>query len=131
MMTLGQLLEQQRLDDALVSMLEVRVPLVVGDLDFQARTWKGLPIHPKEVGQFEDIANTLSDDEKVIIKWSALFLNYGRTYEIRRLLSLQHPVQFGNSSPADAVLDSNDAPHGDSSIDEWSDNTNTKSEVQR
>jgi hypothetical protein len=109
-------------------MLEVRVPLVVGDLDFQAGTWKGLPIHPKEAGQFEDIANTLSADEKVIIKWSALFLNYGRTFEIRRLLNLQHPVQFGNLSPATAVLSSDDAPHGDSSTDERGDN-NTQSEV--
>jgi len=122
MMTLGELLEQQRLDDAIVSMLEVRVPLVVGDLDFQAGTWKGLPIHPKEAGQFEDIANTLSADEKVIIKWSALFLNLGRTYEIRRLLRL------GNLSPATAVLSNDDAPHGDSSTDERGDN-NTQSEV--
>ena len=120
MMTLGQLLEQQRLDDAIASMLEVRVPLVVGDLDFQAGTWKGLPIHPKEAGQFEVIGKTLSADEKVIIKWSALFLNLGRTYEIRRLL--------GNFSPATAVLNSDDAPHGDSSTDERGDNTN-QSEV--
>jgi hypothetical protein len=116
MLTLAQLLEQQRLDDAIVSMLEVRAPLVVGDLDFQAGTWKGLPIHPKEAGQFEDIAKTLSADEKVIIKWSALFLNYGRTYEIRRLL--------GNLSPAIAVSDT-DAPHGDSSTDERGNNNNT------
>jgi len=115
MMTLGELLEQQRLDDAIASMLEVRVPLIVGELNFQAGTWKGLPIHPKEVGQFVDIANTLSADEKVIIKWSALFLNYGRTYEIRRLMNL---AGLGNSSPATAVSDNDDAPHGDSSTDE-------------
>jgi len=120
-MTLRELLEQQRLDDAIVSMLEVRVPLIVGDLNFHAGTWKGLPIHPKEAGQFEDIANTLSADEKVIIKWSALFLNLGRTFEIRRLLRL------GNLSPATAVV-VDDAPHGDSSIDERGDNTN-QSEV--
>jgi hypothetical protein len=118
-MTLRELLEQQRLEDAIVSMVEVRVPLIVGDLDFSAGTWKGLPIHPKEVGQFEDIANTLSDDEKVVIKWSALFLNLGRTYEIRRLLQIS-----GNLSSATAVID-DDAPYGDSSIDEWSDITNT------
>jgi hypothetical protein len=121
-MTLRELLEQQRLDDAIVSMLEVRAPLIVGDLNFHAGTWKGLPIHPKEAGQFEDIANTLSADEKVIVKWSALFLNFGRTYEVRRLL-------LGNLSPATAVID-DDAPHGDSSIDERGDN-NTISEVLR
>ncbi len=121
-MTLRELLEQQRLSDAIVSMLEVRVPLIVGDLDFSAGTWKGLPIHPKEAGQFEDIANTLSADEKVIIKWSAFFLNLGRTYEIRRLLQMS-----GNSSPATAVSDT-DAPHGDSSTDERG-NNNTMSEV--
>jgi len=118
-MTLRELLEQQRLDDAIVSLLEVRTPLIVGDLDFHTGTWKGLPIHPKEAGQFEDIANTFSADEKVIIKWSALFLNYGRTYEVRRLL--------GNLSPAIAVS-SNVVPHGDSSTDERGDD-NTKSEV--
>ena len=114
MMALRELLEQQRLDDAIVSMLEARAPLIVGELDFHSGTWKGLPIHPKEAGQFEDIANSLSADEKVIIKWSALFLNYGRTYEIRRLL--------GNLSPAIAVSDDENAPHGDSSTDERGDN---------
>lgn len=114
MMTLSKLLEQQRLDDAIVSMLEVRVPLIVGDLDFQMGTWKGLPIHPKEAGQFEDIANSLSADEKVIIKWSALFLNLGRTFEISRLLRM---TSLGNLSSATAVS-IDDAPHGDSSTDE-------------
>jgi hypothetical protein len=125
-MTLRELLEQQRLDDAIVSMLEVRAPLIVGDLNFHAGTWKGLPIHPKEAGQFEDIANTLSADEKVIIKWSALFLNLGRTYEVRRLLQT---TPLGNLSSATAVYD-DDAPHGDSSIDERG-NNNTISEVLR
>jgi hypothetical protein len=119
-MTLRELLEQQRLDDAIVSMLEVRVPLIVGQLDFQAGTWKGLPIHPKEAGQFEDIANTLSADEKVIVKWCALFLNLGRTYEVARLL---RTTPLGNLSSATAVYD--DAPHGDSSNDDERSDNNT------
>ncbi len=98
MMTLGQLLSQQRLDDAIVSLLEVRVPFVIGDLDFYDGTWKGLPIHPKEMEQLADIANSLTQDEQVVIKLSAILVNWGRKYEIQRLLQVS-----GNFSPSKAV----------------------------
>ncbi len=87
MMTLGELLSQQSLDDAIFSLLEVRVPFVVGDLDFETGTWKGLPIHPKEMEQLADIANSLTQDEQVFIKLSAILVNWGRKYEIQRLLN--------------------------------------------
>jgi hypothetical protein len=117
-MSLVELLEQQNLADALVSLLEVRVPLVVGELDFYEGTWKGQPINLKETGQLFEIIGSLSDNEVGFIKLSALLINWGRTYEVRRLL---RTTPLGNLSSAIAVID-NEAPQGDSTADERSDN---------
>ena len=87
--------------DAIVSLLEARLPIVVGDLDFFAGTWKGLPIHPKEAGQMEDIINNLNDEQTMVVKYSALLVNWGRQHEIARLLQI---TPLGNLSFANAVL---------------------------
>jgi hypothetical protein len=121
MMTLGQMLEQQNLADALVSLLEVRVPLAVGELDFYEGTWKGQPINLKEAGQLFEIIGSLSDNEVGFIKLSALLINWGRTYEVRRLL---RTTPLGNLSSAVAVIDNDVAPNGDSTVDEERGNDN-------
>jgi hypothetical protein len=85
--------------------LEVRLPVVIDDeLDFYLGTWKGLPIHPKEVGQMENIVNSLSEEQKMILKYSAFVVNWGRQYEIRRLLQT---TSLGNLSSATAVFTEN------------------------
>jgi hypothetical protein len=119
MMTLAELTKDLRLEDAIASLLEVRLPMVVVELDFSNGTWRGLPIHPKEVRQLMDIANTLSDNEITFLKLCALLVNYGRNYEIRRLLQ-----NFGNPSDPIAVVNT-DAPHGEAviSVVERSDET--------
>jgi hypothetical protein len=123
MMTLAELLEQQSLSDALVSLLEVRLPCALGDLDFYEGTWKGQPINLKEAGQLLEIVGSLTRTEEDFIKLSALLVNWGRTYEIRRLLRTS---PLGNLSSATAVINNDVAPHGDSSADtERGDDNNT------
>jgi hypothetical protein len=116
MTPIGQLLEQMNLQDAIVSLAEVRAPIVVGDLDFYAGTWKGLPLHPKEIGQMEDIAESLSEEQQMVIKYSALLVNWGRKYEIARLLQT---TSLGNLSSANAVLG---VGGGDKTADEGNEN---------
>jgi len=99
--TILDLLNEMNLQDAIVSLLEVRLPIVVDGLDFFAGTWKGLPIHPKEIGQMQDIFESLSEDKQTVLKYSALLVNWGRQHEIQRLLLL---TPLGNLSSADAVL---------------------------
>jgi hypothetical protein len=101
MTPLNELLSQMNLQDAVVSLLEVQLPIVVDGLDFYAGTWRGLPLHPKEIGQMQDIFESLSDEEKMVVKYSAFLVNWGRRHEIQRLL-LTTPL--GNLSSADAVL---------------------------
>jgi hypothetical protein len=120
MMTLADMLEQHSLSDALVSLLEVRVPLVVGELDFYEGTWKGQPVNFKDTGQLFEIVGSLTQNEEGFIKLCALLINWGRTYEVRRLLRTS---PLGNLSAAITVID-NDAPHGDSTSEERSDNNN-------
>jgi len=98
--TILDLLNEMSLADAIVSLLEVRLPIVVDDLDFFAGTWKGLPLHPKEIGQMQDIFENLSEEKQAVLKYSALLVNWGRNYEIQRLLQI---TPLGNFSPADAV----------------------------
>ena len=100
-MRITDLLQEMQTADAIASLLEVRLPIVVGDLDFFAGTWKGLPIHPKEAGQMEDIINNLNDEQTMVVKYSALLVNWGRKHEIARLLQI---TPLGNLSSADAVL---------------------------
>jgi len=114
MLTLTELLEQQNLADALVSLLEVRLPCALGDLDFYEGTWKGQPINLNEAGQLLEIVASLTDNEVGFIKLSALLVNWGRTYEVRRLLRTS---SLGNLSAATAVYN-DDAPHGGSTADE-------------
>jgi hypothetical protein len=99
--TILDLLNEMTLQDAIVSLLEARLPIVVDGLDFFAGTWKGLPIHPKEIGQMEDIFESLSEDKQTVLKYSALCVNWGRRHEIQRLLLI---TPLGNLSSADAVL---------------------------
>jgi hypothetical protein len=96
-----ELLQEMQTADAIVSLLEVRLPIVVDQLDFFTGTWKGLPLHPKETGQIEDIVNSLSDEQVMVIKYSALLVNWGRQHEIARLLQI---TPLGNLSSANAVL---------------------------
>jgi hypothetical protein len=100
-MRITELLQEMQTADAIVSLLEVRLPIVVDQLDFFAGTWKGLPLHPKETGQIEDIVNSLSDEQVMVIKYSALLVNWGRQHEIARLLQI---TPLGNLSSANAVL---------------------------
>jgi hypothetical protein len=100
-MRITELLQEMQTADAIVSLLEVRLPIVVDQLDFYAGTWKGLPLHPKETGQIEDIVNSLSDEQVMVIKYSALLVNWGRQHEIARLLQI---TPLGNLSSANAVL---------------------------
>jgi len=99
--TIVELLNEMNLQDAIVSLLEVRLPIVVDDLDFFAGTWKGLPLHPKEIGQMQDIFESLSEEKQTVLKYSALLVNWGRRHEIARLLQL---TPLGNLSSANAVL---------------------------
>jgi hypothetical protein len=99
--TVIDLMNEMNLQDAVISLLEVRLPIVVDGLDFYAGTWKGLPIHPKEIGQFQDIYESLSKDKQDVIKYSALLVNWGRRYEIARLLQI---TPLGNLSSANTVL---------------------------
>jgi sulfur carrier protein ThiS len=116
MMTLAELLEQQQIEDAIVSLLEVHLPIVVGELDFYEGTWKGQPINLKEAGQLSEIVDSLSLNEEGLIKLSALLVNWGRNYEICRLL---RTTSLGNLSAATVVYNSDDdAPHGGSTADE-------------
>jgi hypothetical protein len=95
----------------------------VGDLDFYEGTWKGQPINLNEAGQLLEIVGSLSQNEEGFIKLSALLVNWGRTYEIRRLLRTS---PLGNLSAATAVYTDDVAPHGDSSADdERGDDNNT------
>ncbi len=96
--TVIDLMEEMNLQDAVMSLLEVRLPIVIDGLDFYAGTWKGLPLHPKDIGQFQDIYESLSKDKQDVIKYSALLVNWGRRYEIQRLLHIS-----GNFSLANAV----------------------------
>jgi hypothetical protein len=98
--TILDLLNEMNLADAIVSLLEVRLPIVIDGLDFYTGTWKGLPLHPKEIGQMQDIFESLSEDKQTVLKYSALLVNWGRNHEVQRLLLA---TQFGNFSPADAV----------------------------
>ena len=94
------LLNEMNLQEAIVSLLEVRLPIVIDGLDFFAGTWKGLPLHPKEIGQMQDIFESLSEDKQTVLKYSALLVNWGRRHEIQRLLTI---TPLGDFLSADAV----------------------------
>jgi len=111
-------MDEMNLQDAIVSLLEVRLPIAIDGLDFYAGTWKGLPLHPKEIGQMEDIFESLSEDKQAVLKYTALCVNWGRKHEIARLLQM---TPLGNLSSANAVLE---VSGGDATADENSHNTN-------
>ena len=121
--TIIDLMDEMNLQDAVVTLLEVRLPIVIDGLDFYAGTWKGLPIHPKEIGQFQDIYESLSKDKQDVIKYSALLVNWGRQHEIARLLQI---TPLGNLSSANAVLgvggDAGRLSEGDATADESNNN---------
>jgi hypothetical protein len=63
--------------------LSVRAPVVVGDLNLSKRTWKGLPISE---GELSEVAENLTEQEKTVVNYSALLIQWGRQYERNRLM---------------------------------------------
>jgi len=83
MVITAKLSEVQRVEDALKFLLTVRAPVVVGDLNLSRRTWKGQPIRERELA---DIADSLTEQEKTVVNYSALLIQWGRQYERDRLM---------------------------------------------
>jgi hypothetical protein len=83
MVLTARLSEVQRVEDALEFLIIVRAPIVVGDLNLSQRTWKGQPI--KKVS-LSEIADNLTEQEKTVVNYSALLVQWGRQYERNRLL---------------------------------------------
>ena len=83
MMITARLSEVQRVEDALKFLLTVRAPVVVGDLNLSRRTFRGQPI--SEVG-LSEVADNLTEQEKTVVNYSALLIQWGRQYERNRLM---------------------------------------------
>jgi len=78
-----KLSEVQRVEDALQFLLTVRAPVVVGDLNLSKRTWRGQPL--SEVN-LSEVADNLTEQEKIVVNYSALLIQWGRQYERNRLM---------------------------------------------
>ena len=78
-----KLSEVQRVEDALQFLLTVRAPVVVGDLNLSKRTWRGQPL--SEVN-LSEVAESLTEQEKTVVNYSALLIQWGRQYERNRLM---------------------------------------------
>jgi len=83
MVITARLSEVQRVEDALKFLLTVRAPVVVGDLNLSRRTWKGQPISE---GELSEVADNLTEQEKTVVNYSALLIQWGRQYERDRLM---------------------------------------------
>ena len=78
-----KLSEVQRVEDALQFLLTVRAPVVVGDLNLSKRTWRGQPLNKVSLSE---VAESLTEQEKTVVNYSALLIQWGRQYERNRLM---------------------------------------------
>jgi len=78
-----KLSEVQRVEDALQFLLTVRAPVVVGDLNLSKRTWRGQPLNKVSLSE---VADNLTEQEKTVVNYSALLIQWGRQYERNRLM---------------------------------------------
>jgi hypothetical protein len=78
-----KLSEVHRVEDALQFLLQVRAPVVVGDLNLSRRTWKGEPFSLEQVSE---IAENLTEQEATLVNYSALLIQWGRQYERHQLI---------------------------------------------
>jgi len=83
MVLTARLSEVQPVEDALAFLLTVRAPVVVGDLNLSKRTWRGQPL--SEVS-LSEVAESLTEEQKTVVNYSALLIQWGRQYERNRLL---------------------------------------------
>jgi len=74
--------EVQSVEDALAFLLTVRAPVVFGDLNLSRRTWKGQPI---SAAGLSEVAENLTEQEKIVVNYSALLIRWGRQYERNRM----------------------------------------------
>jgi hypothetical protein len=83
MVITARLSEVQRVEDALQFLLTVRAPVVVGDLNLSKRTWRGQPLNKVSLSE---VAESLTEQEKTVVNYSALLIQWGRQYERNRLM---------------------------------------------
>jgi len=83
MVLTARLSEVQPVEDALAFLLTVRAPVVVGDLNLSKRTWRGEPLNKVSLSE---IAESLTEEQKTVVNYSALLIQWGRQYERNRLL---------------------------------------------
>jgi len=83
MVLTARLSEVQPVEDALAFLLTVRAPVVVGDLNLSKRTWRGEPLNKVSLSE---VAESLTEQEKTVVNYSALLIQWGRQYERNRLL---------------------------------------------
>jgi len=83
MVLTARLSEVQPVEDALAFLLTVRAPVVVGDLNLSKRTWRGEPLNKVSLSE---VAESLTEQEKTVVNYSALLIQWGRQYERNRLM---------------------------------------------
>jgi len=83
MVLTARLSEVQPVEDALAFLLTVRAPVVVGDLNLSKRTWRGQPLNKVSLSE---VAESLTEEQKTVVNYSALLIQWGRQYERNRLL---------------------------------------------
>jgi|YNPMSStandDraft_2_1061718.scaffolds.fasta_scaffold09532_2 hypothetical protein len=83
MVLTARLSEVQPVEDALAFLLTVRAPVVVGDLNLSKRTWRGEPLNKVSLSE---VAESLTEEQKTVVNYSALLIQWGRQYERNRLL---------------------------------------------
>jgi hypothetical protein len=83
MVLTARLSEVQPVEDALAFLLTVRAPVVVGDLNLSKRTWRGQPLNEVSLSE---VAESLTEEQKTVVNYSALLIQWGRQYERNRLL---------------------------------------------
>ena len=72
--------------DALAYLFELRPPLIIGDLNFGKGTWEDLPVNPYLSEKLAEIAESLTERERLLVKMAYLLIRWGRGYEYRRLM---------------------------------------------
>ena len=85
-MTIAEWGAEVGIKEALASLFELRAPLIIGDLNFGEGTWDDLPVNPYLSEELAEIAESLTEREKLLVKMAYLLIRWGRAYEYRRLM---------------------------------------------